>query len=123
VEAPIAQLPLRFAAEDIALDGVTIPKGAPILMCLAAAGRDPERYGASADEFDVTRTDKEHVSFGHGAHFCIGASLARLEASIAIPALFERFPELRLAVPPERLEPPGTFIMNGLRSLPVYLDG
>ncbi|MEU6074843.1 cytochrome P450 [Micromonospora sp. NPDC047074] len=122
-EAPIAQLPLRFAAEDIELDGVTIGKGSPILMCLAAAGRDPARYGASAETFDLNRPDKDHLSFGYGAHFCIGASLARLEASVALPALFERFPDLTLAVPPAELEPPGTFIMNGLRSLPVYLAG
>ncbi|GAA4690011.1 cytochrome P450 family protein [Phytohabitans rumicis] len=123
VEAPIAQLPLRFAADDIELDGITIHKGTPILMCLAGAGRDPHRYGAGADEFDLTRADKEHLSFGYGAHFCIGAALARLEASVALPALFDRFPELTLAVPPDQLEPPGTFIMNGLRSLPVYLAG
>jgi 2-hydroxy-5-methyl-1-naphthoate 7-hydroxylase len=121
VEAPIAQLPLRFAAEDIELDGITITKGTPILMCLAAAGRDPQRYGDSADTFDVTRADKEHLSFGYGAHFCIGASLARLEASIALSSLFNRFPGLALAVQPDELEPPGTFIMNGNRSLPVYL--
>ncbi|GAB3971215.1 cytochrome P450 [Plantactinospora veratri] len=122
-EAPIAQLPLRFAAEDIEVDGVTIERGSPILICLAAAGRDPDRYGASAETFDLTRPDKDHLSFGYGAHFCIGASLARLEASVALPALFERFPALTLAVPPAELAPPGTFIMNGLRSLPVYLAG
>ncbi|AVT32342.1 cytochrome P450 [Plantactinospora sp. BC1] len=122
-EAPIAQLPLRFAAEDIEVDGVTIDRGSPILICLAAAGRDPARYGASAEAFDLTRPDKDHLSFGYGAHFCVGAALARLEASVALPALFERFPALALAVPPAELAPPGTFIMNGLRALPVYLTG
>lgn len=120
-DAPIAQLPLRFATADIELDGVTIPKGAPILMCLAAAGRDRDRHGPSAGRFDITRTDKEHLSFGHGAHYCIGAPLARLEATIALPALFQRFPDLALAVRPDELEPPGTFIMNGVRTLPIRL--
>ncbi|GHJ43045.1 cytochrome P450 [Catellatospora sp. TT07R-123] len=124
VEAPIAQLPLRFAVEDIELDdGNVIAKGSPILMCLAAAGRDPDRYGASAAEFDLTRTDKEHLSFGYGAHFCVGASLARLEALTALPALFNRFPMMSLAVAPAELRPPGTFIMNGNLALPVYLHG
>jgi cytochrome P450 len=123
VEAPIAQLPLRFATEDIDLGDMTIPKGSPILMCLAAGGRDPQRYGADADRFDLTRTDKEHLSFGYGGHFCIGASLARLEALTALPALFDRFPRMELAVAPQKLPPPGTFIMNGYRALPVYLAG
>lgn len=124
VEAPIAQLPIRFAVSDIELDdGVTIRAGTPIIMCLAATGRDPQRYGADADTFDLARADKEHLSFGYGAHFCIGASLARLEASIALPALFARFPDLALAVPADELGPAGTFIMNGHRSLPVFLNG
>lgn len=121
VESPIAQLPLRFAVEDVELDGVTIPKGDPILIGFAAAGRDPKLHGADAACFDATRADKEHLAFGHGIHFCIGAPLARLEASIALPALFDRFPELTLAVRLEDLEPQGTFIMNGLSTLPVRL--
>jgi cytochrome P450 len=120
VEGPIAQLPLRFAIEDVELDGVTIPKGDPILIGFAAAGRDPGLHGADAECFDITRADKEHLAFGYGIHFCIGAPLARLEVSIALPALFERFPDLTLAAPDD-LEPQGTFIMNGFRTLPVRL--
>lgn len=123
VESPIAQLPLRFPKEDIEIDGVTIGKGEPILIGFAAAGRDPHLHGPAAQRFDVSRASKEHLSFGHGPHFCIGAPLARLEASIALPALFDRFPELTLAVPPEDLQPQVTFIMNGNLSLPVYLTG
>lgn len=121
VQAPVAQLPLRYAAEDVEIGGVVIRKGDPVLMGFAAAGRDPEVHGASAAEFDVTRADKTHLSFGHGVHFCLGAQLARLELRIALPALFERFPDLALAVAPEDLEPQGTFIMNGHRVLPVRL--
>jgi cytochrome P450 len=120
-EAPLAQLPLRFALADIELDGVTISKGDAIVICLAAAGRDHDRHGPTADLFDVSRADKEHLSLGHGAHFCLGAPLARLEASVALPALFDRFPELTLAISPEELRPEETFIMNGPLSLPVYL--
>jgi 2-hydroxy-5-methyl-1-naphthoate 7-hydroxylase len=121
VEAPIAQLPFRFATEDVEIAGVTIPKGEPVLIGFAAANRDPELHGESAATFDITRADKEHLSFGHGVHFCIGAPLARLEASIALPALFERFPDLALAVPPGEVQPLGTFLINGLAGLPVRL--
>ncbi|NKE62707.1 cytochrome P450 [Lentzea sp. PSKA42] len=121
LESPLNMLPLRFAVEDLHLDGVTVPKGDPILMGYGAIGRDPEVHGDSAEEWDVTRENKEHLSFGYGTHYCFGAPLARLEARIALPALFERFPDLRLAVEPEELDSQGTFIMNGHNTLPVIL--
>lgn len=117
-EAPLAHLPLRYAVEDIEAGGVTIARGDPILASYAAAGRDPRRHGEDADSFDVTRPSKEHLAFGHGVHFCLGAPLARLEAEIALPALFERFPGLALAVPPQELEPVSSFISHGHRALP-----
>lgn len=120
-QAPVAHLPFRFATEDIEVGGVTIPKGEPVLVHFAAAGRDPDLHGETADRFDVTRANKEHVSFGHGVYRCIGSSLALLEAEIALSTLFRRFPDLTLAVPPEAIEPQITFIMNGRRSLPVHL--
>ncbi|OEU87512.1 cytochrome [Streptomyces abyssalis] len=120
----IASLPLRYAVEDIALpSGATIRQGEAILATYAAAGRDPGRHGADAGQFDVQRTDVEHLSFGHGVHFCLGAPLARMEARTALPALFERFPELSLAVPPEELEQVESFIAHGYRTLPVLLHG
>jgi cytochrome P450 len=90
-------------------------------MNFAAMGRDPALYGATADSFEVRRPSKEHMSFGYGIYRCIGMSLGRLEAEIAVPAVFERFPDLALAVPPEEVKPQGTFIMNGRSELPVYL--
>ncbi|MFD4546531.1 cytochrome P450 [Streptomyces sp. NPDC058466] len=128
VDAPVASLPLRYAVEDLDLaelgvaDGTVIGKGEAILAAYAAAGRDPERYGKDADRFDVTRADKEHLAFGHGVHHCLGAPLGRMETRIALPALFERFPELRLAVGAEELRPVGSFISNGHRSLPVRIS-
>ncbi|MBT2367364.1 cytochrome P450 [Streptomyces sp. ISL-10] len=121
-DAPVASLPLRYAVEDIALDGTVIRKGEAIMAAYAAAGRSPERYGKDADCFDVTRTDKEHLAFGYGVHYCLGAPLGRMEARIALPALFERFPGLTLAVPAEELRPVDSFISNGHRALPVRLS-
>ncbi|MBA9007767.1 cytochrome P450 family protein [Thermomonospora cellulosilytica] len=121
VQCPLASLPLRYAVTDIELDGVTIPQGDPILINYAAAGRDPALHGDSAGEFDITRENKEHISFGHGPHYCLGAGIARLVATIGLSRLFDRFPQLRLAVPEEELQPLPTFIMNGHRALPVRL--
>ncbi|QXJ20321.1 cytochrome P450 [Actinomadura graeca] len=120
-QAPVANLPLRYAVEDVEVDGVTIPKGEAILAGYAAAGRDPVLHGRDADVFDLTRPNKEHLSFGYGAHFCVGAPLARLEAEVALPELFGRFPGMALAVDPSELRPVPSFISNGHRRLPVAL--
>jgi cytochrome P450 len=119
--SPVEYIPLRFAVEDIELDGVTIARGEPILIAFGAAGRDPELHGDTAKEFDVTRPDKEHLTFGHGVHYCLGAPLARMEARIALPALFERFPDMTLAVPPEELKPSPGFVFYAHQAVPVRL--
>ncbi len=119
VQAPVANLPLRYAVEDIQAGEVLIRKGEAILIGYAAAGRDPQVHPQDADTFDLTRPGKEHVSFGHGAHFCLGAPLARLEAAVALPALFERFPAMRLT--DDRPAPVASFISNGHQALPVVL--
>ncbi|MEO3825475.1 cytochrome P450 [Actinomadura sp. B10D3] len=121
-QAPVANLPLRYAVEDIDVDGVTIGKGEAILAAYAAAGRDLSLHGDDADSFDITRANKEHISFGHGVHFCVGSHLARMEAEVALPALFERFPDMTLAVQPDELRPVESFISNGHRTLPVNLN-
>ncbi|MFJ9583630.1 cytochrome P450 family protein [Streptomyces acidicola] len=126
-DAPVASLPLRYAVEDIALgelggpEGTVIRKGEPILAAYAAAGRHPELHGADADAFDVTRADKEHLAFGYGVHHCLGAPLGRMEAMVALPALFERFPSLELAAEKQELGHVESFISNGHRRLPVRL--
>ncbi|MEU8068965.1 MULTISPECIES: cytochrome P450 [unclassified Micromonospora] len=120
-DAPVAHLPFRFATEDVTIAGVTIKRGDPVLIGYLTTGRDPEVHGIAAGEFDVQRADKRHVAFGHGVHRCIGPALARMEARIALEALFTRLPGLRLAVEPKELAGQGTFIMNGWRELPVYL--
>nr|WP_210167605.1 cytochrome P450 [Streptomyces sp. SID4946] len=121
-ESAIKHLPMRFALQDIPLpDGRTIRAGEAILASYAAANRHPDWHGADADLFDATRTTKDHLAFGHGVHFCLGAPLARLEVATALRQLFARFPEARLAVPAEELRPLPTLISNGHVSLPVRL--
>ena len=123
LEAPVAHLPFRFAVEDVEVDSITIHAGDPVLINFAAIGRDPAVHGSSASSFEVMRPDKEHLSFGYGMYRCIGMPLGRMEAEIAVPALFARYPELSLAVPSRDVKPQGTFIMNGRRELPVCTTG
>ncbi|MFD7817312.1 cytochrome P450 [Streptomyces sp. NPDC059785] len=121
-EPAIKHLPLRFALTDIPLpDGRTIARGEAILASYAAANRHPDWHGPTADRFDVTRPTKDHLAFGHGVHFCLGAPLARLEVATALRLLFDRFPDLELAVPAAELRPLPTLISNGHLSLPVRL--
>jgi 2-hydroxy-5-methyl-1-naphthoate 7-hydroxylase len=122
VEGPIMHMPLRYAVEEIDLgDGVVIGQGDAILLAFGAAGRDPALHGGSADHFDAARAVKDHLAFGHGVHYCLGAPLARMEADIALRALFGAFPELALAVPVDQLRPQESFIANGHQELPVTL--
>ncbi|WP_067859451.1 cytochrome P450 family protein [Nocardia shimofusensis] len=117
---PVANLPLRYAVVDIDVAGRRIKAGEAVLACFAAANR--RSHGSDADDFDPARPSNEHLSFGYGPHYCLGAPLARLEAGIALPALFHRFPDLTLAVAPEALEPLSSFVAHGHRSLPVRLS-
>ncbi|WP_208719989.1 cytochrome P450 family protein [Amycolatopsis circi] len=120
-QSPLSHLPLRFAREDIEVEGTTIRAGDPILASFGPAGRDEGHHGPDADEFDLSRKDKSALAFGHGVHYCLGAQLARMEAELGLPALFERFPDLALALPGDQLEPMPSFITNGHVTLPVRL--
>jgi 2-hydroxy-5-methyl-1-naphthoate 7-hydroxylase len=122
VHTPGAYSPMRFAVEDIDLDGVVIKQGDPILVNFAAGGLDPARYGEQAAAFDLLRTDRDSFGFGHGVHRCMGVPLGKMEAMTALEKLFERFPEMTLAVPAEELQPMPTFLMNGPGWLPVLLN-
>ncbi|GAA2301071.1 cytochrome P450 [Streptomyces kunmingensis] len=121
-EPAIKHLPLRYALTDIALpDGRTIPRGEAILASYSAANRHPDWHGPTADGFDVTRPTKEHLAFGHGLHFCLGAPLARLEVATALRLLVDRFPDIELAAPASELRSLPTLISNGHLTLPVHL--
>lgn len=123
LEPPVKHLPLRYALADITLpDGQVIAGGEAILASYAAANRHPDWHDR-ADTFDPTRTTPgpEHLAFGHGVHYCLGAPLARLEAVVALEALFTRFPHTELAVPSEQLPRVPSLIANGHRYLPLRL--
>ncbi|MFJ3670616.1 cytochrome P450 [Streptomyces sp. NPDC090106] len=119
----IAALPLRFAVSDLTVGGVTVPAGDALLTTFAAAGLDPDHYGPDADVFDAARGAEDHLAFGIGVHRCVGAPLARVEAMTALPALFDRFPGLRLAVEDGELRQVPSFIAFGWREVPVRLRG
>lgn len=124
-DAPVSYFPFRYPVRDLTVAGTLIPAGTPVLAGYSAAGRDPAAHGPDADRFDVTRSARpgavRHLSLGHGAHYCLGAPLARLEATVALERLFTRFPSLRLAVPEADLGPHAGFVGNSVRGLPVRL--
>jgi cytochrome P450 len=101
-ESPADTSLLRVATADVALNGVTIRKGEAVIAVTGSANFD-EREFANPTAFDITRTHNPHLGFGHGIHFCIGAPLARVEGQVALSALLDRFPDLRLAVSQEEI--------------------
>ncbi|MFE7792852.1 cytochrome P450 [Streptomyces sp. NPDC057460] len=124
-DSPVSYFPFRYPTRDLTLDGTVIPQGTPVLAGYSAAGRDTSVHGPDADRFDVTRPARtsaaRHLSLGHGPHYCLGAPLARMEATIALEQLFRRFPELDVTVPDEKLVRHASFVGNSVRTLPVRL--
>ncbi|MFJ5631333.1 cytochrome P450 [Streptomyces goshikiensis] len=118
---PTSHVLIRFATEDIEVGDRILPKGEGLIVSFGALGRDEAQHGKTAGEFDVTRTPNRHISFGHGPHVCPGAALSRLEALVALPALYARFPGLRLAVAHEELRNKPVLTQNDLFELPVRL--
>ena len=119
-DAPVPHATFRYARESLDLGGATIPAGAQVIVNLASANRDADRY-ADPDELDLHRADARHLAFGHGIHFCLGAPLAWMEGQLALTSLLRRFPELRLAVAPEQLHwgHGDGLVLRGLTELPV----
>jgi cytochrome P450 PksS len=111
----------RFAREDLEMHGRTIRRGEKIAPLIGAANHDDAAFTAPAT-LDITREQNRHVAFGHGAHYCIGAPLARLEARHAFTELLARFPRLRLAVPRETLTWRPGAVLRGLAAMPVRVD-
>ncbi|MDH6112896.1 cytochrome P450 [Kitasatospora sp. MAP12-15] len=121
-ESPSYRGTLRVAAQDMEIDGVQIGKEAFVHLLIAAANRDPKVF-EDPDRLDITRQSNRHLTFGHGAHFCPGAPLSRLEGHVVFPTLLRRLEGLALAIPEE--ETPWIYdnsVSRGLRSLPVKYD-
>jgi cytochrome P450 len=119
-DAPVPHSTFRYATESVVLGDVTIPAGAQVIISLAAANRDADRY-TGPEQLDIDRAEIRHLAFGHGIHHCLGAGLARMEGQLAIGSLLRRFPQLRLAVPVHDLHwgHGDGLVLRGLSELPV----
>ncbi len=114
-ESPV-QTTARFVKERQELSGIPISPGPPIVVFLGGANRDPEVF-TDPNRFDITRSNaRDHLAFSSGAHYCLGAGLARMEGEIALRRLFERFPDLALAGRPRRRP---TRTLRGFDAMPV----
>ena len=107
----------RFTTQDAELGGQLIPAHSPVLAWIGSANRDDAQF-PQAQTFDPARTPNRHLAFGNGVHFCLGAPLARLEAQLALSAVLERLPNLRV-VPGTVLLPVQSQIVSGVKALPV----
>ncbi|GAB4189741.1 MAG: cytochrome P450 [Roseiflexaceae bacterium] len=109
----------RTPKEPMQIDSVTIQPGQSMLLHVGAANRDPEQF-PDPERFDINRPEPRHVGFGHGAHYCIGSALARLEGQVALEVLLRRLPNLRLGATPPQPKP--MLMMRSLHSLHVEFD-
>jgi cytochrome P450 len=114
-ESPVQMLP-RITAREVELEGGRIPAGATVFLLLASANRD-ERKFPEADQFDVTRNPQDHLGFGDGIHYCLGAPLARLEGRIALEALLYECPPFTCTKEP--LPPIASLLVRGVQTLPL----
>ena len=115
---PPKQFRTRTTLAEIEAAGVTIPKGATVVLLLASGNRDPARF-PEAERFVPDREDNQHLAFGGGTHYCVGAPLARMEAQIAFETLFRRYPRLRLEVPAGELKWNSGSGLRGFDRVPV----
>lgn len=115
---PVEMATERYAREAITIAETTIPRGELVMAVIGSANRDPN-YFDNPDTLDITRANNRHLAFGQGSHYCLGASLARLEGQIAISTLVQRMPNLHLNVAPDQLRWRGAFVLRGLEALPV----
>lgn len=123
-DTPTTHLLMRFATEDIQVGEQVIAEGEGVVISYRAIGRDLTQHGDDADAFDITRpTPIRHMTFGHGPHICPGAALSRVEAGIALPALFGRFPELKLAIADDEIRKLPVMTQNDMEAFPVRLHG
>jgi cytochrome P450 len=115
---PTGHATARYVTEDVDYYGTTVPAGSAILLSVASANRDERRH-SHPDVFDIHRTDIQHLTFGYGLHFCLGANLARLEGRVALDEMLNRFPEWDVDHDAMRLAPTST--VRGWETMPVIL--
>ncbi|GLF95637.1 cytochrome P450 [Streptomyces yaizuensis] len=112
--------PFRITLEDVTVADTVIPKGSGVIASVCSANQDPGRFGDATGAFEPSRpTASAHLAFGHGAHFCLGAALARAELQIALGTLFRRFPNLALAEDVGNLSMTSGMMVHALQGLPV----
>ncbi|MGG0261739.1 cytochrome P450 [Bacillus mycoides] len=116
--SPVEVTTARWAAEPFQIHDQTIQKGDMVIIALASANRD-ETVFENPEVFDIMRENNRHIAFGHGSHFCLGAPLARLEAKIAITALFKRMPSLQIKGERDKINWQGNYLMRSLEELPL----
>jgi len=117
-DGPVEVSNVRWATEDIEFKGKHIEKGEMILISFSSANRDSQQF-PNPDQLDITREANNHIAFGKGVHYCVGAPLARLEGEIAIGTLMRRMPNLRLNTDFNSLEWRSGMIIRGLKEIPL----
>lgn len=118
---PPVQMTVRTITEATEIGGTKVEPNSMLFMLIAAANRDPAQF-SNPETFDIARDPNQHLSFGEGIHFCLGAPLARLEGASAIKAMLKRFPRLRLADPVAKAEYRGSMALRGLANLAIAGD-
>ena len=115
---PTGHAVARYVMHDVDYYGTTVPAGSPMLLLVAAANRDPRRYDAP-DVYDIRRDDIQHLTFGYGLHYCLGANLARLEGRVALDELLNRWPEWDVDYDEMELAPTST--VRGWARMPMIV--
>lgn len=116
---PPALQAARYVTRDVEFHGQTVPAGSALLMLIGAANRDPRRFGDDAESFDITRPVRQHLTFGVGAHYCLGNALARLEGRIALDEILVRFPDWTVDIDNAVLAPASA--VRGWDSMPAFV--
>ncbi len=115
---PTGHATARYTVRDVDYYGTTVPAGSPVLLIMASANRDPRRY-ENPDVYDIRREDIQHLTFGYGLHFCLGANLARLEGRVALDEILNRWPEWDIDYDHIKLAPTST--VRGWERMPLIL--
>jgi cytochrome P450 len=111
----------RYVTRDVSFHDRTVPEGSVMMMLIGAACRDPRQFGSDADEFNIHRTARPHLTFSVGTHFCLGSALARLEGRVALEEILQRFPEWEVDMTNAALSPTST--VRGWESMPALVPG